>query len=250
VSEAFKIKFSEDPFKLPSKSPSKNSSSLPTRKQSYAKLLPKASGNTTSRIPVDKDEGRIDTYTPLPPDESFQKYKNLSPRPCNKYHLSDGCNDTSCSFDHGHVETKFIDIMRYQAKRRQCHQGRGCRALNCIYGHHCQIDSCTGGAPCKMSRPFHIFDPRVARWVEPDDSANDAQEENCEAMWNGAAGGDQPDAKDKEIEEFEGMWNGTGAGQTDNKSSQSFSVANTTEESTSPDLLAAEESASNFSMEW
>lgn len=100
-----------------------------------------------------------------------------------------------------------------------------------------------------MSRPFHNFDPRVARWVEPDDPTKDAEEERSEAIWNGVGAGNKTDAKDKEIAEFEAMWNGTG-GQSDNQDPQSFVVADTTNEGTSPDLLAAEETASNFSIEW
>lgn len=100
-----------------------------------------------------------------------------------------------------------------------------------------------------MSRPFHNFDPRVARWVEPDDPTKDAEEERFEAKWNGTDGGNQIDAKEKELEEFEAMWNGIG-GQTENQDPHSISVADTANEGTSPDLLAAEETASNFSIEW
>lgn len=100
-----------------------------------------------------------------------------------------------------------------------------------------------------MSRAFHNFDPRVARWVEPCDPTKDAEEERFEAMWNGTNGGNQIDTKDKEIEEFEAMWSITG-GQTENQDPQSISVADTANEGTSPDLLAAEETASNFSIEW
>lgn len=200
---------------------------------------------------MDKDGGRIDTYTPQPSDKLFQRYKDLSPRPCNKYYLLGYCNDANCSFDHGNMDPEFIDIIRYQVKRRECHQGRGCRTLNCIYGHHCQIDDCTGGGLCKMTRSFHNFDPRVARWVEPDEPTKDAEEERFEATYNDAGGGgSQAVAKDKAIEEFEAMWNGTEAGQTDDHSSQSLSVANITNDGTSPDLLSTEETSSNFSIEW
>lgn len=158
----------------------------------------------------------------------FQRYKELSPRPCNKHHLLGECKDVDCQFDHGYMEPEFIDIMRYHTKRRQCLDGRSCRSLNCIYAHHCQIDGCTGEGSCKMTRVFHNFDPRVAHWVGP--------------------GNDNP--QDEETEKFEAMWNGTGGGLADNQSPQAFSIANTTYEGTSSDLLDTAESASNFSIEW
>ncbi|QGA14932.1 hypothetical protein EYB26_002588 [Talaromyces marneffei] len=229
-SAGLKFKINENPFKLLSKSPNRPLSrnlSIPSRKQSYAKLLPKGSGNTTKRIPVDKDGGRIDTYTPSPSGELFAKYKDLSPRPCNKHHLLGECKEIGCQFDHGYMESELIDVMKYHTKRRQCLDGRGCKSLTCVYGHHCQIDGCMGGSPCKMSRAFHNFDPRVAQWVEPDVSTEDS-----------------------DVEKFEAIWNGTGGNRTEDQSSQSFSAAETTNKNTSPDLLETEGSASTFSIEW
>lgn len=100
-----------------------------------------------------------------------------------------------------------------------------------------------------MTRLLHSFDTRVARWVEPDDNAEDEKFEEKRVDDTGS-NNHQTDVKDKEIEKFEAMWNGTDVAQTDNESSQSFSVANTTNEDMSPDLLDIEETASNFSIEW
>lgn len=99
-----------------------------------------------------------------------------------------------------------------------------------------------------MTHLLHSFDTRVARWVKPDDDAEDEKFEETRTDDTGSS--NQTNAKDKGIEEFEAMWNGTDVAQTDNESSQSFSVANSTNEDTSPDLLEVEETASNFSIEW
>ncbi|EED21150.1 conserved hypothetical protein [Talaromyces stipitatus ATCC 10500] len=214
VADGPKNKFNDDR----SRPLSKESSGYFSRKQSYSKLLPKASGNTTSRIPVDKDGGRIDVYTPLPPDDLIHEQESLSPRPCNKHHLLGECNDVDCKFDHGYVEPELVDVMRWQAKRRQCLRGRGCRVLKCPYGHHCQIDGCAGEKPCKMGHRFHNFSPHVARWVEADDL--------------------------RDSEEVQPSIEGDRDDQADARSSRSLSVATTSHTGTLSKVLIGEESPS------
>lgn len=139
--------------------------------ETISDLLPNSTPQNERLIPVNKNGERIDTSLPRPSATSWSMYQRRSRllKPCNKYHVTGECEAEDCPFDHGPIEQRSVDVMRYLMREYTCPRGSACRKLKCYSGHLCQRKNCPGGKPCKIRRALHGIDLKISHWEFPDD---------------------------------------------------------------------------------
>ncbi len=135
----------------------------------YSKTLPYMDTRSLEFIAVNKDGERIDTYVPMPSQDSRDTYGRLAKacRPCNYYHLAGGCETENCEYGHTPLDSNSLSVMKYILRQNACPRGARCRSLKCYLGHICQKDGCRGTKPCKFKPHAHTLDVMVARWDDP-----------------------------------------------------------------------------------
>ncbi|KAL5342125.1 hypothetical protein BJX70DRAFT_395100 [Aspergillus crustosus] len=134
----------------------------------YATCLPSLESCQKLRaIPLNKDAERIDPYEPIPTQAERDAYSQQirKRKLCNSYYLDGICESVKCPYDHSELNFDPVKMLRYKLRQQKCYHSGGCRALDCLFGHHCQKGGCTTERPCKFNRNEHTLDLQVARWV-------------------------------------------------------------------------------------
>ncbi|KAL1840183.1 hypothetical protein VTJ49DRAFT_713 [Mycothermus thermophilus] len=72
---------------------------------------------------------------------------------CNRYHLTNNCKNTNCSFVHGErLNPAELLALRHKSRNLVCSSGHMCRDILCNLGHHCaNPGSCYFGDTCRFS---------------------------------------------------------------------------------------------------
>ncbi|KAF1956895.1 hypothetical protein CC80DRAFT_534884 [Byssothecium circinans] len=123
-------------------------------------------------IPLNKDNQRLDVYIREPTQEEWIAYNALfhNVKPCNNHHLQGMCTRFACPYDHSPLEPTVRHCLEYVVKCSVCPRKGACRTVDCIQGHLCQKNGCTGQEKgCKMKADLHNVDPRLSSLVPVED---------------------------------------------------------------------------------
>jgi len=135
-------------------------------------ILPEESNAPLHRIPVNKNEHRLDFHMREPSLASSKAYLDHAKdfgKPCSWFHETGSCTKVEiCRYDHStKLSGEISEVMRYRTRRLRCRLGSECRATRCMFGHICQNTRCVDGVQdgCAF-KDFHDVDPTVTSWVE------------------------------------------------------------------------------------
>lgn len=131
---------------------------LPSRSQSdFINLLPKEESIPPTKIPINKDQERLDYYIPPPTPESLALFKARTGQKklCNNFHINGTCDNNDCPYDHRPITEGIRDCLRGISLSQPCPRRGGCRSKGCTHGHICQKAECKYAKyPSPPTRPM------------------------------------------------------------------------------------------------
>lgn len=123
-----------------------------------------------NRVVINAQGHRLD---PQLPDGSIDASKTLKSRPkriCNEHHLLGACkNGPLCEYDHAPLPPSLKDGVEALSRSILCSRKGGCRQVDCIKGHVCQLPNCMkrGGKDfCRLAVTEHTLSYVPTDYVE------------------------------------------------------------------------------------
>ncbi|EME86585.1 uncharacterized protein MYCFIDRAFT_97817, partial [Pseudocercospora fijiensis CIRAD86] len=120
-----------------------------------------------NKVPVNKDQHRLDPYLELATKEeraAFQA-RTLRRKICNSFHLTGECTKGDyCIYDHRPIDQGMRNCLKFVARSLPCPRKGACRLSTCFLGHICQKIDCRyrgGKAYCKLPSMAHNLDLKL-----------------------------------------------------------------------------------------
>ncbi|KAI8935290.1 hypothetical protein NX059_007877 [Plenodomus lindquistii] len=126
-------------------------------------------------IAINAQKQRLDTYIRPPTEQEFATYnaRFRERKPCNSFHLQQNCTNFDCVYDHSALDPASRHVLSYVLRCTACPRKGACRVEDCILGHVCQKDGCTGQMKgCRM-KGLHGVDMRVGGMVPAEGRARE-----------------------------------------------------------------------------
>lgn len=124
------------------------------------------------QIPINATGHRIDPPLRMPTKVERTAFKARTRRKnlCTMFHLKGHCLQKSCRFEHGHITPAILHVLREKVRGWPCHSQGSCRRKDCIHGHVCLAEGCSGPGDqkCKFSAEAHQLDREIHEWVMPE----------------------------------------------------------------------------------
>lgn len=140
----------------------------------FASVLPRQGSTPEGKIPVNKNQQRLDAYIapPSPHDYEVFKARTSVRKLCNNYHVGGHCpQGDACNYDHGPASEGIINALKQVVFANPCPRKGYCRRPKCLYGHVCQKADCTyrgGKNYCKFLRAAHSQPLELAGLADAD----------------------------------------------------------------------------------
>ncbi|KXT08701.1 hypothetical protein AC579_7581 [Pseudocercospora musae] len=133
--------------------------------------LPKEVDLPSNRVPVNKDQHRLDPYLELAIKEeraAFQA-RTMRKKLCNSFHLTGECpSGDYCNYDHSPIDQGMLNCIKSVARNLPCQRKGACRIATCFLGHVCQKEECRhrgGKTYCKLPSTAHNIDLKCAEYL-------------------------------------------------------------------------------------